>query len=218
MSKTVHILNRGHSIFNHYIAEIRDTHIQKDPMRFRRNLERIGEVMAYELSKELKYGSKDVQTPLGTATEQLVRDDIVLSTVLRAGLPMHNGFLNVFDRAGNAFVSAFRKSHEGGEIEVEVEYISSPNLNGKVLVIIDPMLATGKSLLLAYKALLSHGTPSEVHIAAAISSSDGLAYLQEHMPSGSHFWLGALDKEMNHLSYIVPGLGDAGDLAYGVKE
>jgi uracil phosphoribosyltransferase len=215
---TIHVLNRSNSIFNQYIAEIRDVEVQKDAMRFRRNLERIGEVMAYELSKGLNYAPVDITTPLGTATEQLVDDHIVLATVLRAGLPMHNGFLNLFDRAGNAFVSAFRKSHDGGEIEVEVEYISTPNLDGKVLIIIDPMLATGKSLLLAYKALLTRGTPVRTHVATAIGSTAGLSYLQENMPADTQFWLGALDKEMNHLSYIVPGLGDAGDLAYGVKE
>lgn len=215
---TVHVLNQKHSIFNQFISEIRDIEVQKDAMRFRRNLERIGEVMAYELSKGLNYGSVEITTPLGVATEQLVDDHIVLATVLRAGLPMHNGFLNLFDRAGNAFVSAFRKSHDGGDIEVEVEYISTPNLDGKVLIIVDPMLATGKSLLLAYKALLTRGTPVSTHVAAAIGSRAGLKYLQENMPSDTQFWLGALDKELNTLSYIVPGLGDAGDLAYGVKE
>ena len=215
---TVHVLNQKHSIFNQFIAEIRDIEVQKDAMRFRRNLERIGEVMAYELSKGLNYGSVEITTPLGVATEQLVDDHIVLATVLRAGLPMHNGFLNLFDRAGNAFVSAFRKSHDGGDIEVEVEYISTPNLDGKVLIIVDPMLATGKSLLLAYKALLTRGTPVRTHVAAAIGSRAGLKYLQENMPSDTQFWLGALDKELNTLSYIVPGLGDAGDLAYGEKE
>lgn len=215
---TVHVLNQSKSIFNQFISEIRDIEVQKDAMRFRRNLERIGEVMAYELSKGLNYGSVEITTPLGVATEQLVDDHIVLATVLRAGLPMHNGFLNLFDRAGNAFVSAFRKSHDGGDIEVEVEYISTPNLDGKVLIIVDPMLATGKSLLLAYKALLTRGTPVRTHVAAAIGSRAGLKYLQENMPSDTQFWLGALDKELNTLSYIVPGLGDAGDLAYGVKE
>lgn len=217
MSK-IHILNQSNSIFNQYIAEIRDVEVQKDTMRFRRNLERIGEVMAYELSKGLNYKPGEIATPLGSATEQLIADQLVLATVLRAGLPMHNGFLNLFDRAGNAFVSAFRKSHDGGDIEVEVEYISSPNLDGKVLVIIDPMLATGKSLLLAYKALLTRGNPVRTHVAAAIGSTTGLSYLQENMPFDTHFWLGALDKELNALSYIVPGLGDAGDLAFGVKE
>jgi uracil phosphoribosyltransferase len=217
MSK-IHILNQSNSIFNQYIAEIRDVEVQKDAMRFRRNLERIGEIMAYELSKGLNYKPVEIATPLGTATEQLIDDQLVLATVLRAGLPMHNGFLNLFDRAGNAFVSAFRKSHDGGDIEVEVEYISTPNLNGKVLIIIDPMLATGKSLLLAYKALLTRGTPVRTHVAAAIGSTTGLSYLQENMPSDTQFWLGALDKELNALSYIVPGLGDAGDLAFGVKE
>lgn len=215
---TVHVLNQKHSIFNQFIAEIRDIEVQKDAMRFRRNLERIGEVMAYELSKGLNYGSVDITTPLGVAKEQLVDDHIVLATVLRAGLPMHTGFLNLFDRAGNAFVSAFRKSHDGGDIEVEVEYISTPNLDGKVLVIVDPMLATGKSLLLAYKALLTRGKPASTHVATAIGSTAGLKYLQDNMPSDTQFWLGALDKELNTLSYIVPGLGDAGDLAYGVKE
>lgn len=215
---TTHILNQNNSIFNQFIAEIRDIEVQKDSMRFRRNLERIGEIMAYELSKSLNYGSTEVNTSLGVAMEQVVADHIVLATVLRAGLPMHNGFLNLFDRAGNAFVSAFRKNHDGGAIEVEVEYISSPNLDGKVLIIVDPMLATGNSLLLAYKALITRGTPVQTHVAAAIGSAAGLKYVQDNMPEGTQFWLGALDNEMNHLSYIVPGLGDAGDLAYGVKE
>ena len=213
----VHILNENRSVFNHFIAEIRDVKIQKDPLRFRRNLERIGEMMAFTLSQELSYKSVDVSTPLGIATEQLIKDELVLATVLRAGLPMHTGFLNLFDRAGNAFVSAYRKSHEGGEIEVEVEYLSSPDLGGKVLVIIDPMLATGKSLWLAYQALLKRGTPARVHVAAAIASTQGLEYLQAHLPQDTLFWIGALDKELNTLSYIVPGLGDAGDLAYGEK-
>jgi uracil phosphoribosyltransferase len=217
MSK-VHILNERPSVFNHFIAELRDVTIQQDPLRFRRNLERIGETMAYTLSQQLHYKAVDITTPLGVATEHLMADDLVLATVLRAGLPMHAGFLNLFDRAGNAFVSAYRKSHGEGEIEVEVEYLSSPSLEGKVLVIIDPMLATGKSLLLAYQALLKRGQPLGVHIAAAIASTQGLDYLQKHLPQDTHFWLGALDPELNSLSYIVPGLGDAGDLAYGVKE
>jgi len=212
------ILNQNNSVFNQFIAEIRDVEVQKDALRFRRNLERIGEIMAYELSKGLNYANVDITTPLGTSTEKLVSDDIVLATVLRAGLPMHNGFLNIFDKAGNAFVSAFRKSHDGGDIEVEVEYKSSPSLDNKVLIIIDPMLATGKSLLLTYQALLTHGNPAQTHIAAAIGSTQGLAYLKEHLPVNTQYWLGALDKELNALSYIVPGLGDAGDLAYGVKE
>ena len=213
----VHILNQSNSIFNQFIAEIRDIEVQKDRMRFRRNLERIGEVMAYELSKVLNFREVEIATPLGSATERLISDDIVLATVLRAGLPMHQGFLNVFDRAENAFVSAFRKNHDSAEIEVEVGYIGSPSLDGKVLVIVDPMLATGKSLLLTYMALLQRGNPAQVHIASAIACSQGLAYLQQHLPGHTNFWLGALDREMNHLSYIVPGLGDAGDLAYGVK-
>lgn len=213
----VHILNERPSVFNHFIAELRNVEIQQDPLRFRRNLERIGETMAYALSQQLNFKAVEVTTPLGVSSEHLVADELVLATVLRAGLPMHAGFLNMFDRAGNAFVSAYRKSHGEGEIEVEVEYLSSPSLEGKVLVIIDPMLATGKSLLLAYQALLKRGQPLSVHVAAAIASTQGLDYLQKHLPQDTHFWLGALDKELNALSYIVPGLGDAGDLAYGEK-
>jgi uracil phosphoribosyltransferase len=217
MKKSVHILNQNNSVFNQYIAEIRDVNVQKDSMRFRRNLERIGEVMAYEFSKNLNYEEIEITTPLGSATESLIADKVVLSTVLRAGLPMHNGFLNVFDSAGNAFISAYRKHHKDGSFEVEVEYISSPTLDNKVLVIIDPMLATGNSLLLTYKALLQHGVPAQLHIAAAIASNEGLSFLQEHLPTNTQYWLGALDEELTAQSYIVPGLGDAGDLAYGMK-
>lgn len=201
------------------MLELRDVDIQKDPMRFRRNLDRIGEVMAYEISKRLSYKTVTVQTPLGMSACQDMADDIVLATILRAGLPFHHGFLSYFDRAENAFVSAYRRYKEKGDsFDVLVEYMASPSLEGKTLVLVDPMLATGSSMELAYKALLSKGMPSKVHVASVIASAQGVRYLQDHLPADrTTLWIGAIDDEVNSHSYIVPGLGDAGDLAYGEK-
>lgn len=204
------------SIGNAFIAELRDQDIQRDRMRFRRNLERIGEILAYELSKTLDYATRPVETPLGTAEVQLPQNELILATILRAGLPIHQGLLNYFDRSANAFVSAFRKNHKDGSFDVHVEYISSPRLEDKMLIVTDAMLATGASMTLAVKSLLEHGTPSALHIVTAIASTDGLNYLRRNFPH-AHIWMGALDDELTAKSYIVPGLGDAGDLSYGEK-
>lgn len=203
---------------NHFIAELRDDAIQKDPMRFRRNLERIGEVMALELSRTLEYEAYEVTTPLGIARTKLMAEQPVLATILRAGLPLHQGMLNYFDRADSAFVSAYRKHNKGEDtFEVEVEYLSSPSIQDRVVVLCDPMLASGRSMVLVYKALLRLGKPKSVHVAAAIASTEGMVYAKQHLPPGTRFWIGAIDEEMTAQAYIVPGLGDAGDLAYGNK-
>lgn len=209
------------SVINQYVAEIRDVDIQKERLRFRRNIERIGELMAYEMSKELTYSVKQVQTPLGVAQVSTPDDELVVATVFRAGLPLHQGFLNVFDRAGNAFVSAYRyyKDKECRELDVHIEYIASPNLTGKTLLLVDPMLATGESMELAWKAFLSKGTPKRLLIASVIASRQGVEHLQQVFPNDDvALWCAAIDPELNERSYIVPGLGDAGDLAYGEKQ
>ena len=214
------IINLGqqNSIFNHFIREIRDVNIQQDSMRFRRNIERIGEIFAYEISKKMEYENKDITTPLGISTESLMTEKPVLSTILRAGLPLHQGLLNYFDRSDNCFISAFRKHKKGGNFEIKIEYMSSPSLDGKTVVLCDPMLASGNSMVLAMKALLSKGKPKHIHIAAIIASTEGVQYLKENTPfRNCTLWLGAQDAEMTSQSYIVPGLGDAGDLAFGVK-
>lgn len=208
------------SVINQYVAEIRDVDIQKERLRFRRNIERIGELMAYEMSKELTYSVKQVQTPLGVAQVSTPDDELVVATVFRAGLPLHQGFLNVFDRAGNAFVSAYRyyKDKECRELDVHIEYIASPNLTGKTLLLVDPMLATGESMELAWKAFLSKGVPKRLLIASVIASRQGVEHLQQVFPNDDvALWCAAIDPELNERSYIVPGLGDAGDLAYGEK-
>lgn len=211
----VFILNQEPSVANHFIAELRDIRIQQDSMRFRRNLERLGEILAYKISTRLSYRSDVVETPLAPATEFVLTDFPVLATVLRAGLPFHQGFLNYFDQAPSAFVAAYRVESTS-QLEVHVDYLTSPSLEGKVLLLVDPMLATGKSLVLTYKALLRFGTPREVHLAAAIASPEGVAHIQAELPH-AQIWLGAVDEKLNEQFYIVPGLGDAGDLAFGGK-
>ncbi len=186
-------------------------------MRFRRNMERIGEVMAYELSKTMEYHEEEIVTPLGIAQIPVLSRQPVIATILRAGLPVHQGFLNYFDQAENAFISAYRKHHKDGSFDVQVEYLSSPELAGKTLIITDPMLATGSSMLLAYKGLLRKGIPIKTHVVSVIASVEGLDYVMKNMPEGTEFWIGAVDEELTAQSYIVPGLGDAGDLAYGIK-
>lgn len=215
----LHILNSENTLLNKFLAEIRDKVVQKDSMRFRRNLERIGEVTAYEISKRLNYKSTIVETPLGEAEVNVVSDEIVIATILRAGLPFHQGFLNYFDDAQNAFVSAYRKSHKDNSFTVKVEYISSCNLEGKTLILVDPMLATGSSLVLAYEALCEKGgQPAHTHVAAVIASEQGVDYAMRHLPqSSTTIWCAAVDAELTSHSYIVPGIGDAGDLAYGAK-
>ncbi len=215
------IVNLGdtNSILNKFVAELRDVDIQKDSLRFRRNVERIGEIMAYEISKEFHYSTKDIQSPLGIAPMNTPDDQIVISTIVRAGLPFHQGFLRYLDNAENAFVSAYRKYKDRLNFDIHIEYIASPRLTGKTLIISDPMLATGSSMELAYEALLTKGVPGHVHVASIISSKQALEYLQKKMPDDkTTIWIAALDNDLDDHSYIVPGLGDAGDLAFGEKE
>ncbi len=214
----VHELSRNNSIFNQYISEIRDNGVQKDALRFRRNLERMGEIIAYEISKQLEYSPVITETPLGEAEGAVLKQQPVLSTILRAGLPLHTGMLNIFDKAQNAFVSAYRRHHKDNSFDIHIEYLSSPDLNGKVLILSDPMLATGSSMVLAYKALLSKGRPAHTHIVSLIASREGVEYVKANMPNNNYsLWLGAIDEELTAHAYIVPGLGDAGDLAFGEK-
>ena len=215
----IHILNKENTILNKFLSQIRDKEVQQDSMRFRRNIERIGEIMSYEISKTLNYKSRVVETPLGEAVVEEISDDVVIATVLRAGLPFHQGFLNYFDDASNAFVSAYRKSSKDGKFTVKVEYISSCNLEGKTLLLVDPMLATGTSLVLVYEALVEKcGMPAHTHVAAVIASEQGMDYAVKHLPAKTTtIWTAALDAELTSRSYIVPGIGDAGDLAFGEK-
>lgn len=216
---TLHILSQQNTVLNKFIAQIRDKRIQQDSMRFRRNMERIGEIMAYEISREFAYKAETVETPLGEAVVETPDEPIVLATILRAGLPYHQGFLNYFDDAQNAFVSAYRKSRKDGSFTVKVEYISCGSLEGKTLLLVDPMLATGSSLVLTYEALCQHGgMPARVHVASVIASEQGVDYAMKHMPrETTTIWAAAVDEELTSRSYIVPGIGDAGDLAYGEK-
>jgi len=213
----IHNLSNQSSVLNVFISEIRDKDIQTDPLRFRNNLERIGAILGYELSKKLNYEEREVVTPLGTAMCENMIEQPVLATILRAGVPLHNGLLSFFDRAENAFVSAYRKPHKNGKFEVHVEYLSSPNLDNKTVIIADPMLATGASMHLVYKALLNKGVPKKIHVVSAIASQEALDFLQKKLPKTTEFWIGDIDEELTAQSYIVPGLGDAGDLAYGPK-
>ena len=213
----IHILGEGHSLFNEFISEIRDQEIQQDRMRFRRNLERMGEIFAYEISKKLSYSVQDVTTSLGIAKVEKIVQQPVVATILRAGLPMHFGILNYFDRADNAFISAYRKHHKNGTFDVQVDYMSSPDLTDRTLIICDPMLATGRSMVLAYNALLKNGKPKHTHIVSLIASSEAITYTKLHLPESITLWTGAIDSELTAQSYIVPGLGDAGDLAFGEK-
>ena len=215
------IVNLGdtNSILNKFVAELRDVDIQKDSLRFRRNVERIGEIMAYEISKDFHYSTKDIQSPLGIAPMNTPDDQIVISTILRAGLPFHQGFLRYLDNAENAFVSAYRKYKDRLNFDIHIEYIASPRLTGKTLIIYENMFATGSSMELAYEALLTKGVPGHVHVASIISSKQALEYLQKKMPDDkTTIWIAALDNDLDDHSYIVPGLGDAGDLAFGEKE
>ena len=213
-------LSETDTILNQFVAELRDVRIQGDRMRFRRNIERIGELMAYEMSRTLCYSAKNIETPLGTARVRTPDDELVVATVFRAGLPLHQGFLNVFDRAGNAFVSAYRfyKDEAHREVDVHVEYIATPDLSRKTVLLVDPMLATGESLEMAWKAFLTKGTPRRLLIACVIASRQGVEHLRRLFPQDDvTLWCAAIDPELNEHKYIVPGLGDAGDLAYGEK-
>ncbi len=206
------------SVINRFMAELRDVNIQNDRIRFRRNLERIGEIIAYEISQRLNYTQRKVTTPLGTALVNCPADQVVLATILRAGLPFHQGFLNCLDDAENAFVSAYRKYIDHVNFDIFIEYIASPRIDNKVLVITDPMLATGGSMELSYKALLTKGTPASIHVASVIASRQAIEYVKRHFPENTTVWVGAIDDTLDDHSYIVPGLGDAGDLAYGTKD
>ena len=214
----IKILGNNHSILDQYLAEIRDHKIQKDPLRFRENMYRIGEIFAYEISKSLDYEEAEVTTPLGVAKVPQLKSQPVLATILRAGLPVHNGLLKIFDRAENCFISAYRKYTESGNFDIEFEYMASPSLDNKVVILSDPMLASGKSMEIGYRALFSKGTPKHVHLVSIISSQQGVDYISENIPDDNvTLWLGAVDEGMTPHSYIVPGLGDAGDLAFGEK-
>lgn len=214
----IHQFDQTNSILNTFISEIRDINIQKDSMRFRRNIERIGEALAYELSKSLDYEEASVQTPLGIKKMYLSSDKLVLCSVLRAGLPLHHGILGYFDGAENAFISAYRHHpNNGDEFEVIVKYLAAPSLDDKVLILTDPMLATGKTLENVLEALKSHGTPKQIHIISVIGSKMGIAKVEETFPENTQLWIAAVDEGLTSKGYIVPGLGDAGDLSYGVK-
>jgi len=214
----VHQLNKTNSILNKFISELRDETIQKDAMRFRRNIERIGEILAYELSKNLNYKSRTITTPLGENETNLIDEDIVICSILRAGLPLHQGFLNYFDDAENAYISAYRHHpNNDKEFEIVVEYFASPSLEGKTLLLVDPMLATGNSLVAVYDALQKHGTPKEIHLACVIGAKEGIDFIQNYFPKNTHLWIAAVDDTLNDKGYIIPGLGDAGDLAFGKK-
>ena len=215
------VINLGekNSILNKFIAQMRDKDVQKDSMRFRRNLERLGEIFAYEISQTMKNSPKEVVTPLGIATVPTYDEKVVVATILRAGLPLHQGILNYFDDAQNAFVAAYRKYDKGEDFHIQIEYASTPDLNGKTLILADTMLATGASLEIAYKRLCEEGTPFHTHLVCPVASAYAVEYLQKHLPEeGVTLWVATIDEELTSHSYIVPGLGDAGDLAYGVKK
>ncbi|MBP7292741.1 MAG: uracil phosphoribosyltransferase [Bacteroides graminisolvens] len=211
--------NESNSVLNQYVAEIRNVEVQNDRLRFRRNIQRIGEIMAYEISKTFSYSVKDIKTPLGIAPVSTPDNQLVISTILRAGLPFHQGFLSYFDDAENAFVSAYRKYKDTLKFDIHIEYIASPRIDGKTLIITDPMLATGGSMELSYQAMLTKGHPAEIHVVSVIASQKAVEYIASVFPEDkTTIWCAAIDPELNDHSYIVPGLGDAGDLAYGEKE
>lgn len=210
-------LSKNNSLLNHWVAELRDVNVQNDRMRFRRNIERIGEVAAYELSKTLRFKTVDVTTPLGVASTPLLEEQPVLATILRAGLPLHQGMLNYFDKADNAFISAYRKHHPDGSFEISLEYLSCPDLNNRILILCDPMLATGASLVETIQAIQKTHKPAQIHIVVTIASQKGIEHVEKELGSDIPIWCAAIDPILNDKSYIVPGLGDAGDLAFGTK-
>jgi len=213
----INILDSKNSVLNKFIAEIRNESTQKDSMRFRRNIERIGEIISYELSKDLNYKSEAIPTPLGTKLVPLPEKNIVLCSILRAGLPLHIGLLNYFDDAENGFISAYRKHTSETDFEIVVDYFACPSLDDKVLILADPMLATGRSLVNVYEGLKKHGTPKEIHITCVIGATEGVEYIKNHFPENTTLWIATVDDTLNDKGYIVPGLGDAGDLCYGQK-
>jgi uracil phosphoribosyltransferase len=214
----IHYISDQNSILNHFLAQIRDVSIQKDSMRFRKNIERIGEIMAYELSKTLDYKNIDVQTPLGIKQTTTIAEPVVLCSILRAGLALHQGFMNFFDDAENGFVSAYRNHYNNDDqFDILVEYQAAPSFEGKNLILIDPMLATGQSIVAVLQKLHLEHKPKEIHVAVVIAAPEGIDYLEKNLPSTCHLWVAALDEKLNDKNYIVPGLGDAGDLAYGSK-
>ena len=214
----IHYISDQNSILNHFLAQIRDVKIQTDSMRFRKNIERIGEIMAYELSKTLDYKNIDVQTPLGIKHTTTIAEPVVLCSILRAGLALHQGFMNFFDAAENGFVSAYRNHYNNDDhFDILVEYQAAPSFEGKNLILIDPMLATGQSIVAVLQKLHLEHKPKEIHVAVVIAAPEGIDYLEKNLPSTCHLWVAALDEKLNDKNYIVPGLGDAGDLAYGSK-
>jgi uracil phosphoribosyltransferase len=213
----VHRIGEKNSVLNKFIYEMRDADIQREPMRFRRNMERVGELLAYELSHKLKYVEETVETPLGEKQMFVLHEEPVIASILRAGLPLHQGVLNYFDQADSAFISAYRKHKNKEEYDILIEYLASPNIEMKDLILCDPMLATGRSMVNAYKALLLYGKPRMVHIVSAIASEEALVYVKKNMPMNTEIWVAAVDEDLTAQSYIVPGLGDAGDLAFGAK-
>ena len=214
----IHILSENNSVLNHFLGQIRNINVHNDSMRFRRNIERIGEIMAYELSKKLHYRNIEIQTPLGIKKTTEIDGQLVLCSILRAGLPLHQGFLNYFDSAENGFISAFRHHPNNDDyFDILVQYQAVADINNKNVLLLDPMLATGQSIVAVYNKLMERGTPKEIHIAVIIAAPEGIAHLEEHLPDNCHLWVASLDEKLNEHSYIVPGLGDAGDLAYGVK-
>lgn len=214
----IHQIEKQDSILNKFISEIRDVKVQKDSLRFRRNIERIGEILSYELSKSLTYKNTTIKTPLGEKEIQLSNNKIVLCSILRAGLPLHQGLLNYFDDAENAFISAYRHHPKNDtDFEIVVEYFAAPEIENKTLILADPMLATGQSLVAVYEAIKKHGTPKEIHIVAVIGATEGVDFIQKNFPENTHLWIAAIDNKLNNKGYIVPGLGDAGDLAFGEK-
>lgn len=214
----VKILSKENSILNTFVAELRDEYIQKDTMRFRKNLERIGEIMAYEISKKLYYNEQEIITPLGISNMTTIKYQPVLATILRAGLPLHQGFLNFYDHAESTFISAYRKHYSNEEnFEIKIDYLSSSLIDDRIIILNDSMLATGASIVATYKALLKYGTPKHLHIACVLGSSEGIEYVKKHLPENTTIWAAVVDEELTAQGYIVPGLGDAGDLCYGEK-
>lgn len=215
---TIHHVSETNSVLNRFLAELRDVSIQKDRMRFRRNIERIGEILGYEMSKSLDYGPTDIRTPLGVANLDLPQEKMVICSILRAGIPLHNGLLNYFDTAENSFISAYRHHpNDDEEFEILVEYLASPSLKGKTLILADPMMATGRSFVNVLRALKTMGKPKKIHLLSVIGAREGIDYVAEHFPEDSSLWIATIDEQLDQRGYIVPGLGDAGDLAFGPK-